>query len=296
MEPKTTVIGASGVVGGLIARQLIAAGQRPVGLSRVHRNGPDIDWVRGDLTFPEDLKLPPCGTMFCTADARLFVQALPCILGTGLKRLVFFTSTSIVTKMDSEVEEERIGVRAWADAEVRIIETCERHNIDWTALRPTLIYLEGRDSNITSLSRLIRRMGFLPIVGRAEGLRQPVHAEDLARGAISASQCRKAARKIYAMPGGETITYREMAGRVFDGLNKRRVIVPIPEVFWRLGFSIAKPLLPDANVAWGTRMRRDMVFDGSAAQLDFGWQPRDFHPRFSSSESQPPISQAEALQ
>jgi nucleoside-diphosphate-sugar epimerase len=280
METKTIVIGATGVVGGLIARQLVEAGERPIGLSRRHMIGADIDWVRGDLTIPQDLKLPLCMTMFCTADARLLVQALPCIVRTKSKRLVFFTSTSIITKMDSEIEEERIGVRAWGDAEARIIETCERHNIEWTVLRPTLIYLEGRDHNITTMSRLIRRIGFLPIVGSAKGLRQPVHAEDVAKGAVSASRCPEAANKIYVISGGETITYREMVGRVFDGLNKRRAIVSLPKALWIVGFLIAKPLYPATNVGWGTRMQQDMAFDDSEARRDFCWQPRGFHPDF----------------
>ena len=280
METKTIVIGATGVVGGLIVRQLVEAGERPIGLSRRHMIGADIDWVRGDLTVPQGLRLPLCTTMFCTADARLLVQALPCIVRTGSKRLVFFTSTSIITKMDSDMEEERIGVRAWADAEARIIETCQRHNIEWTALRPTLIYLEGRDHNITTMSRLIRRIGFLPIVGSAKGLRQPVHAEDVAKGAVCASRRPEAANKIYILSGGETITYREMVGRVFDGLNKRRVIVPLPKALWIVGFLLAKPLFPAANVGWGTRMQQDMAFDDSEARRDFCWPPRGFHPDF----------------
>jgi nucleoside-diphosphate-sugar epimerase len=252
-----------------------------IGLSRRQMVGSHVDWVHGDLTLPHDLKLPPFDRSFRTADARLLVLSLSCILNQGLKRLVFFTSTSISTKKNSEIESERIGMQAWAEAEARIIEMCERRNIEWTALRPTLIYAEGRDHNITTLSHLIMRLGFLPIVGSAEGLRQPVHAEDVAKGAVSASRHPAAANKIYVMPGGETITYREMVGRIFDGLNKRRLIIPVPEALWKLGFWIAKPLFPHANVAWGTRMRRDMIFDGSKARRDFGWQPRGFHPDFS---------------
>jgi nucleoside-diphosphate-sugar epimerase len=281
MEPRTLVIGATGIVGGFIVRQLVDAGERPIGLSRRQMVGSHVDWVRGDLTLPHDLKLPPFDRSFCTADARLLVLSLSCILNQGLKRLVFFTSTSISTKKNSEIESERIGMQAWAEAEARIIEMCERRNIEWTALRPTLIYAEGRDHNITTLSHLIMRLGFLPIVGSAEGLRQPVHAEGVAKGAVSASRHPAAANKIYVMPGGETITYREMVGRIFDGLNKRRLVIPVPEALWKLGFWIAKPLFPHANVAWGARMRRDMIFDGSKASRDFGWQPRGFHPDFS---------------
>src|SRR5450755_1937453 len=105
---------------------------------------------------------------------------------------------------------------------------CERSNIAWTILRPTLIYAEGRDTNITPLSRLIRRFGFMPLVGGAPGLRQPVHAEDLAIGAIAAASSPAAANKFYSLPGGETLSYREMIGRIFDGLRLPRRTISVP--------------------------------------------------------------------
>ena len=98
----------------------------------------------------------------------------------------------------------------------------KQHNVGWTILRPTLIYAEGRDTNITPLSRLIRRFGFMPLVGGAPGLRQPVHAEDLAIGAIAAASSPAAINKFYSLPGAETLTYREMIGRIFDGLRMPR--------------------------------------------------------------------------
>jgi hypothetical protein len=59
----------------------------------------------------------------------------------------------VITKQDTEVESER-EIRRLADAEQRIAAACEAHNVGWTILRPTLIYAEGRDTNITPLSRL----------------------------------------------------------------------------------------------------------------------------------------------
>jgi nucleoside-diphosphate-sugar epimerase len=72
------------------------------------------------------------------------------------------------------------------------------------------------------------------LCGRGRGLRQPVHAEDCAVGAISAAQSVRAANRVYDLPGGETITYREMIGRIFDGLKRRRFIVPVPPPLWLL--------------------------------------------------------------
>jgi nucleoside-diphosphate-sugar epimerase len=151
---------------------------------------------------------------------------------------------------------------------------CEQRNLEWTALRPTLVYREGRDGNITQLARLIKRYGFMPVVGSAQGLRQPVHAEDVAAAAVAAAKQPAAANKIYVLSGSETITYREMVGRIFDGLHKRRRIVPLPLSLWKAAFSVARPLFPEANVAWGTRMQTDLAFDASEAVRDLGWRPR----------------------
>jgi len=57
-------------------------------------------------------------------------------------------------------------------------------------------------------------------------LRQPVHAEDLAIGALAAAASPAAANKIYAIQAKDTITYREMVGTNFDGLHKPRRIHP----------------------------------------------------------------------
>jgi nucleoside-diphosphate-sugar epimerase len=206
--------------------------------------------------------------------------ALSYLFNPSLKRAVIFSSTSVITKLDSEVAAERETLRALADAEQKIVAACEQNNVAWTILRPTLIYAEGRDLNITPLSRLIRRVGFMPLVGGAPGLRQPVHAEDLAIGAISAASSHSAANKFYSQPGGETLSYREMIGRIFDGLRLPRRAIPIPSWLWRAGFIVAKPLFPGANVAMGTRMMKDMTFDAVPAIRHFGWNPRGFKPVF----------------
>jgi nucleoside-diphosphate-sugar epimerase len=120
----------------------------------------------------------------------------------------------------------------------------------------------------------------MPLVGGGSGLRQPVHAEDLAIGAISAASSASAANKFYSLPGGETLTYREMVGRIFDGLRRPRRTFPVPVMIWKIAFVFAKRLFPGANVAMGTRMTKDMVFDSAPAAQDFGWKPRAFNPVF----------------
>ena len=277
---KSLVIGATGLVGGYIVEKLIRGSERPLALSRSRRKSDCVDWLQGDLERPEAFNFPLYATLYCTANSILLPNALPHLFNSSLKRIVVFTSTSVITKIDSEIDAERLHLSKVARAELKIAELCGQSKVDWTILRPTLIYSEGRDTNITPLSKLIRKFGFMPVVGGGTGLRQPVHAEDLAIGAISAASRLAAVNKIYALPGGETLTYREMVGRIFDGLGMPRRTISIPPLLWRAAFALAKPLFPGANVAMGVRMMKDMTFDASSAVQDFGWKPRMFHPQF----------------
>jgi len=274
------VLGGTGLVGGYIVEHLVRRGERPFALSRSPQDRPGVDWLLGDLEQPDTLKLPAVTTLYCTANAVLLANALPRLFTPSLKRIVAFSSTSVLTKQDSEVATERDYIRRLTEAEQKIAQASEQHGVGWTILRPTLIYREGRDTNITPLSRLIRRFGFMPLVGGAPGLRQPVHAEDLAIGAIAAAASSDAANKFYSLPGAETLTYREMIGRVFDGMRRPRRTISVPVFIWRAGFALAKPLFPGANVAMGIRMMKDMTFDSTPAIRDFGWNPRDFKPVF----------------
>jgi nucleoside-diphosphate-sugar epimerase len=281
-QAKSLVIGGTGLVGGYIVEHLVRRRQRPFVLSRSPQlqGRPDVDWLQGYLERPETINCPSVKIIYCTANAVLLADALPRFFSPSLRRIVAFSSTSVMTKVDSEVVAERDMIARLAEAEQKIATQCEQHNVGWTILRPTLIYAEGRDTNITPLSRVIRKFRFMPLVGGGLGLRQPVHAEDLAVGAIAAASSPAAENNVYSLPGGETITYREMIGRIFDGLRMPRRAVSIPAALWRASFVVAKPLFPNGNVAMGIRMMKDMAFDSSAAVRDFGWNPRNFHPVF----------------
>lgn len=279
-QGRSLVVGGSGLVGGYIVEHLVRRSQRPLALSRAPRSDDLIEWFRGDLHTADLLKLPPFSTLYCTADAVLLAEALPHLIHPALRRIVAFSSTSVITKQDTEVAAERAMIQRLAAAEQQLGTICEQHGIGWTILRPTLIYAEGRDTNITPLSRLIRKFGFMPLVGGGPGLRQPVHAEDLAIAAIAAAETDAAINKFYSLPGPETVTYREMMGRVFDGLSLPRRFASVPPWLWRAAFVAVNPLFPGANVAMGIRMMKDMTFDASPAIKDLSWKPRSFRPVF----------------
>ena len=54
-----------------------------------------------------------------------------------------------------------------------------------TVFRPTLIYGAGTDRSLAPIARFARRWRVLPVPLGANGLRQPVHARDLAAACVA---------------------------------------------------------------------------------------------------------------
>ena len=132
---------------------------------------------------------------------------------------------------------------------------------------------------MTEILRFVRRWGGFPLLGRADGLRQPVHAEDVAMACVSALTVPAAGNRAYNLSGGETLSYREMVCRIFAAIGKRPQAVTIPRWLFRLAVAALRRLPRYRN--WTTemaeRMNRDLVFDHGDAARDLGFSPRPFH-------------------
>jgi nucleoside-diphosphate-sugar epimerase len=282
LREPVLVLGATSLVGRFVLPRLGAQRSVTAALSRAARpDGDDgVRWVAGDLAQPGALDLPFAETVLSLSPIWLLPAALPKLQAAGLRRLVAFSSTSAKTKARSTDAAERAVAARLAAAEAAVCDFCEAHGVAWTLLRPTMIYAEGQDRNVSRLAALAERLGVLPLAGAARGLRQPVHAEDLAWAALAAAAAPLAEGRIYDMPGGETLSYKTMVERIFLGLDRTPRIFCTPEPLWRLGFGLARGRLPGATAAMGERMNQDLTFDGEPAARDFGWAPRAFRPVF----------------
>ncbi|MGC4099126.1 MAG: NAD-dependent epimerase/dehydratase family protein [Nitrospira sp.] len=199
----------------------------------------------------------------------------------GARRVVALSSTSLFVKNDSSNRKEQDTARRLADGESSVRAWAEAHSVQWVILRPTLIYGHGQDKNLTEILRFVRRYGFFPLLGKASGLRQPVHAEDVASACVSALTKPPEANRPYNLSGGETLSYRDMVGRVFIALGKLPHLVTVPRWLFRLAITILRllPRYKHWTVEMAERMNRDLVFDHADATRDLGFSPRPF--RFS---------------
>jgi nucleoside-diphosphate-sugar epimerase len=194
------------------------------------------------------------------------------------ERIVALSSTSILTKQYSADRSERKTAEKLANGERELIEWAEGGGIEWVILRPTLIYGKGQDRNICEIARFISRFGFFPLLGRAEGRRQPVHGEDVAAACAEALLNRRIGNHAYELSGAESLSYRDMVARIFKAMDRPERFIHIPRMLFRLAIACMRilPRFRHWSVAMADRMDKDLVFDHAEASRDMGYLPRPF--------------------
>ncbi len=270
---RVLLTGATSQIGYALLPMLRAQRHHVTALSRdVRASGTDgVSWHRGDLEkgWPDveaaDV-IVSFGPMQALADALSGLSSAP------VGRLVATSSMSAESKRDAAVEEDRALSAALRAAESALIAQCERLGIGWTVLRPTMIYGLGLDENLSPIARRALRTRLFPYP-KGRGLRQPVHAEDVALAAWRALGTPAAQGRIIEIGGGERLRIDEMFRRVRDDLPVWTVPLALPHACMRV-MGVVMPRLRGAL----SRVDTDLVADNRELEAVIGMQPRSFSP------------------
>lgn len=273
--PVSVVFGASGAIGRFLLPRLLAADHDVLAVSREARSSGNarLRWIVGDLPR-NDPPMPAGATIFSLGPLDAFAEWFAAH-GPRDARVVAIGSRSIETKKDSVDTGERDVATRLLRAEASL----ERSGAPVTVLRPTLIWGAGLDRSLTPIVAFAQRWRVFPHVAGANGLRQPVHAEDLAVACVALART-VPARRAYDVGGGERIGFSAMLRRVRASLPFAALALPVPLALARAGAGLARtsPAFRGASAGALARMQEDLVADHSAAVSDFGWSPRGFAP------------------
>lgn len=278
---RVLVTGGSSLVGDYLLPPLVADGHSVTVFSRRTRAVPGVDWRQADVArIPLESLVTGADALIHLAPLPLLMKVLPGLPG-GIAHIVAVGTTSVFTKADSRSESDRRLVEQQQRAERVLTDFCRERGIRGTLLRPTLVYDGRRDKNVTRIARFIWRMRFFPLAVPGSGLRQPLHAADLADACRAALQSREAG-PAYNLAGGETLSYRAMVERIFQALGRRPRILPVPLAIYRTALRMARlhPRLRNLSPDVADRMNQDLVFDYGDAARNLGFRPRSFHPEF----------------
>lgn len=276
---KVFVTGGSGFLGGFVVPRLIAGGHGVSGLARsadAAQRLVDLGAtpVAGDLDDPASLDAAFTAS---GADALVNLASLgfghaPAIVAAAeeasLHRAVFVSTTAIFTRLNARSKAVRVAAE----------DTIRASSLDWTILRPTMIYGAAGDRNMARLVRLVQRSPVVPLPGGGQGLQQPVHVEDLAGAVVAALTAPAAVGQAYDLAGPEPLTLRDVVRQagVAVGRAPRVVAAPLGPAVYAARLYERTSARPRLKAEQFERLAEDKSFDIGAARRDLGFTPRPF--------------------
>lgn len=231
------------------------------------------------------------GPEWTAPSGSVVVSLLPiCILAENLshfmeaKSIIAISSTGIFNKSEKASKRDRSISKNLEYAENRIDNWSKRNLTTYTVLRPTMIYDGKHDGSIARIAKIIKNFYIFPISFPGKGLRQPVHADDVATAIINAIDNHECTNQSFNIAGGEILSYREMVRRILLGLNRIPVVFMLPAWILRTLFRILSFLKIINETRYGPelfdRMNEDMVFYCEDGLQALKYNPRKFKPLF----------------
>ncbi|WP_162782144.1 nucleoside-diphosphate sugar epimerase [Arenimonas caeni] len=268
------VFGLTGMVGEGLRAQLYPGDPPLLAVSRQPPADEErVRWHSGALPAPGPL--PAADAIASLGPLDAFAQWFEAS-GAAPARVVALGSTSVHGKAGSPDPAERELVRTLEAAERRLAAACAARGCALTLLRPTLVWGRGRDRNLARWVGLGRRLRWLPLPRTARGLRQPIHADDVAAAVLAALRAPVPVPGLFDLPGGEALAYDEMVARCLRAGAPGARLLRVPAPLFRAGLALLGRRGPGPGVL--ARLDQDLAYDRGPVQAALGLPARPFSP------------------
>lgn len=309
---KALVTGATGFIGGALARRLRSEGHDVRALVRseakaVPLRGLGIETAVGDVLHPTSLAEALRGRdvlFHCAALVDLVAPRRKTILninvqGTrnaleearkaGVRRVVYLSSVAALGLPDGVVADETVphpGVYGapYDESKHRSEQVAlqyARGGLDVVLVLPSIVIGPGDPKTGDVIRRLLRQE--IPAVPAADGSAGYVHVEDLVDGILLAYRLgRSGERYIFSQAN---LTHSELLGRIsqLSGVPGPRRRIPVflaaaGATLLALGSRLVgrNPVITGRTVRLATRR---LAYSSDKARRELGWRPRDFQER-----------------
>ncbi|MCL4270517.1 MAG: NAD-dependent epimerase/dehydratase family protein [Anaerolineales bacterium] len=274
---KVLVTGATGFTGSRLIPLLLQNGFQVHALTRptsdrTPLSALKVEWVTGDLSDAQALTIALRDVDALVNIASLGFGHADNIISSakaaGVKRGIFISTTAIFTQLNAGSKSVRLAAE----------EAVQASGLDYTILRPTMIYGSPRDRNMWRLIRLLKVTPVMPIFGDGEALQQPIFVDDVAQAVLLALQNDAAIGKSYNIAGKAPLTYNQVIDTVALALGKRiwKLHIPYMPIVRALQFTEQINIRLPIKAEQVLRLNEDKSFSYADAQRDFGFSPRSF--------------------
>ncbi len=274
---KVILCGANGFTGRIICKEFLRCG---INFLAILRPGNDSIWMKengisfryADLNNYRDLLKVINGANILVSVASIGFGNVPSILmackKANIERVIFTSTTAIFTKLNASSKK----IRKLAEKQIK----CS--DLNWTIIRPTMIYGTPDDRNMIRLIKWIDKFPILPVVGDGNNLQQPIFVKDVARSIILILNNENTFMKSFNIAGAKSITYNEIINNINFELNKNCRIIYLPSKIVIKLFKILekfKVKLPIKSEQL-ERLNENKSFNYDSAKKVFNFDPLSF--------------------
>src|SRR5215212_9289939 len=274
---KVFVTGGTGFTGSQVVPILLKNGYEVRCLYRPQSDRsvlpqPEIEWAISNVSDPQALSTSMQGIDALVNIASLGFGHADSILRTaknaGIQRAIFVSTTAIFTKLNAKSKQVRLL------AETAI----ETSGLQYTILRPTMIYGSPRDRNMWRLVRFMRYSPIIPIFGDGNYLQQPIYVGDVAQTIVNCLCNDQTIGKSYNIAGKVPLTYNQVIDTIAGQMNKRvwKIHTPSSPVVSVLKFFERIRIPFPIKAEQVLRLNENKDFSYAEAERDFGFNPLSF--------------------
>lgn len=240
---------------------------------RLTESGLDIEIFQGDIQNVDDLErfVDGAETVIHIAGIWRTLKLLEAISRVdSVKHIILVHTTGIYSKhkiASDEYKQIERDMQKYLDAGMNI-----------TILRPTMIFGDMRDHNISKFIRMVAKFPVMPEIDHGRGLIQPVNARDLGQAYYKAAMVEKLPQLSYNISGERELTIHELLELIGNYMGKKTRFISAPMWLGVFGAKAVKVLsLGKVDLVEKVlRLGEDRNFSHAAASRDFGYQPASF--------------------
>ncbi|BDH60660.1 epimerase [Lysinibacillus sp. PLM2] len=240
----------------------------------IDKSGLNIEKVYGDITDLNFLEKCMKGikTVFHIINIRHTLTILKVALKHDVSRMICVHTTGIYSKFRNASSE-------YIEIEGQIKKIVNDSKIKMTILRPTMIYGDLCDHNMSKFIKMVDKFPIFPVINKGSCLIQPVNARDLGKAYYAVLMTDSETLKYeYNLSGHNPITMLKSFQLISKNLNKKRIFINCP---LSIGVLLAKILKLSTfskidYIEKVQRMSEDRCFSHEDAKNDFNYQTERF--------------------
>jgi len=151
-----------------------------------------------------------------------------------IKKVILFSSAAVTS----------IRQDAYAKTKSDQEKILKKSNLNYSILRPSMIYGPGDTKNIGWLIKFIKIMPIIPLPARGEFGRQPVYVNDICEVVLRLLS-KNYSQKIFEIHGYEYLTLKRMVSSIIKALKITRVVLSIPVSSLLFSVALQEKILPN---------------------------------------------------